>query len=49
MQESAITEKKNSFYLNYQGISLYITGNYDSGNLNNASLNLQTNVKNTYK
>jgi hypothetical protein len=45
MQGGSITEKKNTFQLNYLGEELQLSGNFDSGNLNNAYINNETNVK----
>lgn len=40
METSNITDKKNTFLVPYLDSQVRISGDFDSGNLNNASLNL---------
>lgn len=45
MQQNAMTQKKNTFTLAYNSTILTLSGAFDSGNLNNAVVNNETNVR----
>ncbi len=40
METENITSKKNTFVLQYADTPIKISGDFDSGNLNNASINI---------
>jgi len=40
METGSITDKKNTFLIPYLDSEVKISGDFDSGNLNNASLNI---------
>lgn len=44
MENEGITSKKNSFILPLAGTSVEISGDFDSGNLNSACINLEKQV-----
>ena len=44
MENEGITSKKNSFILPINGTSVEVSGEFDSGNLNSACINLEKQV-----
>ena len=46
MEGTGVAEKKNSYRLKYCDTELTFSGNFDSGNLNWAGINAETNVNN---
>ena len=45
MELPSITEKKNTFQFPYLDSEVTLSGNFDSGNLNYASLDIEKNVR----
>ena len=46
MEGIKIAEKKNTFHIAYLDSEVTLSGDFDSGNLNNAVLDIEQNVKN---
>lgn len=44
MENEGITSKKNTFVIPIAGTSLEVSGDFDSGNLNSACINLEKQV-----
>jgi hypothetical protein len=44
MENDGITAKKNRFVLPYEATSIEVSGDFDSGNLNSACINLEKQV-----
>ncbi len=44
MENEGITGKKNKFILPYENTSIEVSGDFDSGNLNSACINLEKQV-----
>ena len=46
MENETLTDKKNTFKLPFMDTVVELSGNFDSGNLNSVSIDLQKNVSN---